>query len=363
MSGLISLLDAAEIDMINKHVDAARRRHPAWTIIYAYDQRVDYRRAPKDYLTNQGVDLISRQRDGDQWLRGAKNRIAQTKDFEECASALAEIRCYGALLEAGFSIRPIPRTKSPTPDFEFDVGGELGIVEVATKLEHDEQTKLAKEIAAGKTPEGVERSRFETKGATVDFTVSERHPFGAPDPEKEGDTTQTNAISRICSIKQKETQVATGKVAILWLDFRDLSGWPGMLKVRDTAALISGHGGTLTSGPFWYAFYGWKDAPVFEEDYARRQVITPMGHFGRFDSRAPVKSLYSAAVICLAKSTIVFENPECPTPISSKVRGMLTKLPWFDINHTVADWQSGDVVRANELSRSMIEALHRDRTS
>ncbi len=250
MSGLISLLDAAEIDMINKHVDAARRRHPAWTIIYAYDQRVDYRRAPKDYLTNQGVDLISRQRDGDQWLRGAKNRIAQTKDFEECASALAEIRCYGALLEAGFSIRPIPRTKSPTPDFEFDVGGELGIVEVATKLEHDEQTKLAKEIAAGKTPEGVERSRFETKGATVDFTVSERHPFGAPDPEKEGDTTQTNAISRICSIKQKETQVATGKVAILWLDFRDLSGWPGMLKVRDTAALISGHGGTLTSGHF-----------------------------------------------------------------------------------------------------------------
>lgn len=86
-----------------------------------------------------------------------------------------------------------------------------------------------------------------------------------------------------------------------------------------------------------------------------------MGHFGRFHPEAPVTSVYSAAVICLAKATVVFENSGCPMPISGTVRAMLTKLPWFDINHTVADWQKGDVARANNLSRSMIEALQRGR--
>ncbi len=360
MSGLIDLFETAEINAINNHFDAAQRRHPAWTIMNAHDLRCDYKRKPKDYLTNQSVDLILSEENGEHWLKGVRKRVAQTTDFEESVSALAEIRCYGALLEAGFSMRPIPTTSTPTADFEFTIGGETGIVEVAAKLEHDEQTRRAREIAAGNTPEGVERSSFEAKDARVDFVVSEKHPFGAPDPQKAGDTTQTNAISRICSIKRTETQIAPGKAGLLWLDFRDLGGWPEVLKVHDTAPLISGHGGGLTSGAFWYAFYGWKSAPVFEEDLSRRQIITPMGHFGRFHPDGP-KSLYSAAVICLAESTVVFENPSCPVPISNTTRRGLTRLPWFDINHTVADWQGGDLARATELSRSMIQALCADR--
>ena len=257
-------------------------------------------------------------------------------------------------------MRPIPTTSTPTADFEFTIGGTTGIVEVAAKLEHDEQTKRAREIAAGNTPEGVERSSFEKNDARVDFVVSEKHPFGAPDPQKAGDTTQTNAISRICAIKHKETQIVPGKQGLLWLDFRDLGGWPGVVKVHYTAPLIAGHGGGLTSGPFWYAFYGWKGAPVFEEDFSRRQIITPMGHFGRFHPGGP-ESLYSAAVICLAESTVVFENPSCPVPVSNTTRHHLTRLPCFDIAHTVADWQGGDLTRATELSRSMIECLYADR--
>jgi hypothetical protein len=87
------------------------------------------------------------------------------------------------------------------------------------------------------------------------------------------------------------------------------------------------------------------------------QVVTPMGHFGRFHPDAPGTSRYSAALICLEKSTLLFENPIAPVPLSNTLRRMLTKLPWFDINHTIANWQSGDAQRAINLSRSMIEAL------
>jgi hypothetical protein len=184
LSNLKSLLNTAEFNFINSHFDAANRRHPAWSIVNAHDLGVDYKRELKDYLTNQAIDLISIEKTGDQWLRNAKKRIGQTNDFEESASALAETRCYGALLECGFEVQAVPTSKLPTPDFEIELGGERGVVEVATKLEHDEQTKRAEQIAAGGTPSGVERSSFHLANARVDTTISVVHPFGAPDPDK-----------------------------------------------------------------------------------------------------------------------------------------------------------------------------------
>ncbi len=258
MSNLKTLLDSVEFSLINSHFDAANRRHPAWSVINAHDLSVDYERKLKDYLTNQAIGLIQGEQAGDQWLNSAKKRIVQTNDFEECASALAEARCYGSLLECGFRVKPVPRSNSPTPDFEIELGGERGVVEVATKLEHDEQTKRAEQIATGATPPGVERTSIELPNARIDTTISVVHPFGAPDPDKKGDTTQTNAISRICSVKQKETQVIEGQFAILWLDFRDLSGWPSVLELDETCPLNVDNVGILHSGACWYAFYGWK---------------------------------------------------------------------------------------------------------
>jgi hypothetical protein len=357
LSNLKSLLNTAEFNLINRHFDAANRRHPAWSIVNAHDLSVDYKRELKDYLTNQAIDLIQGEKTGDQWLKNAKKRIAQTSDFEECASAMAETRCYGAFLECGFVVQPVPTSKLPTPDFEIELGGERGVVEVATKLEHDEQTKRAEQIAAGGTPPGVERSSFHLKNTRIDTKVSVVHPFGAPDPDKEGDTTQTNAISRICSVKQKESQVIEGQFAILWLDFRDLSGWPSVLELDEACPLNVGNAGILHSGACWYAFYGWKGAPVLETNYSPSQVRTPMAHFGRFHPSAPKTSRYSAVVLCLAEGTVMFENSMAPTPFSGGVRGALTKLPHFSLSRSIADWQQGDVDRANVLSRSMIEAL------
>lgn len=357
LSDLISLLEPDDIKKIDDCVDAAGRRHPAWTAIHANDSKKDYVPSPKDRLVNEAVALISVRDGGLAWLKSAKKRIAQISDFEECASALAETLCYGAMLEAGFGMYPIPTERTPTPDFHYDLGGFTGVVEVATKLEHAEQVDRAKKIAAGETPDGVARSTFTTPTRKIESTTAVMHPFGAPDPDKEGDTTQTNAISRICAVKGKETQIVEGQPGILWIDFRDLGDWPGVLTVDDTSPLISGHGGSLTSGPFWYGFYGWKGAPVLEGHAPDRKSVTPMGHYGRFHPDSPKKSLYFAAVICLEKATVLFENPAASERLPDAVRIALTRLPWFDISHSIADWKNGDVQRSTELARSMIETL------
>ena len=250
MTKLSSLATEDEIEAVNAYRDGARRQYPAWATIYADDLKVDYPRMRKHHLANEAVGRVAREKLGDMWLAAIAKRIFQTSDYEDSAAAMAELRCYGSLLEAGIEVRPIRKERTPTADFEFEVAGDIGIVEVATKLEPEDQTERARLIEQGQTPEGVLRTSFDTSGARVDLVAYAAHPFGAPDPMKPGDTTQTNAISKICGVKAKEKQAVEGRASILWIDFRDLSLWPGVLSVCDTTPLMSGRNATLTSGPF-----------------------------------------------------------------------------------------------------------------
>lgn len=358
MTGLNSLLTDDERRTVENHFDVSRRRHPAWTALNVHDHARDYDRLPKDYLVNSAIEAINRREDGRQWLKRNKSRIVQTGNPSDCAAMLAEIRCYGALLETGLTVRPVPTAKAATPDFSFEIDGQTGVVEVASKQEDADQITRAEQLAAGSTPEGAERATVEMTGARIEFTAMELHPFGAPNRDKPGDSTQANAISRICSIKASETQVAEGQLAVLWLDFRDLGKWPGILTLENTSPLISGRAGTLTSGPVWYAFYGWKDAPILEEDRPGIQSVETMQHFGRFHPDRAAPSKYAAVVICLDEATVLFENPSAETSLPKNLRHALLRLPRFNIGHTVADWKPGDLKDAIRLSQSMIEAAH-----
>jgi len=363
LPGLNDLLTKSQIAEINNYFDPARGRHPAWSVINAFDRAADYSRSPKDFLVNKAVDRICLGKEGQSWLTGALKRVSQISDFEEAVSSIAEICCYGAMLEAGFDIQPIPTVKNaPTPDFKFDLNGASGIVEVTAKLEHDEQVKRARKIAGGETPDGVERSTFESQGGRADFTTSVSHPFGAPDAGKPA-TQRRPTRSAGCQIKAKETQFADGKPSLLWIDFRDLGKWPGVFREEQSSPLISGHHGALCSGAIWYAFYGWKGAPVFDDHVGGGYRITPMAHEGRFSAHATKTSRYSAAILCLEKATVLLENPRAPTRLSKAQRGALTLLPWFNIHYSVAEWEAGDVDRSYELARSMIEAIRASRES
>jgi len=361
MSGLVDLLSSDQIEAINNFFDEARGRHPAWSAVNAKNREIKYCRKPKDFLVNQAVDAISWEGDNLAWRADIVRRVSRMADFEDVVGALAEIRCCGAMLEAGFQIRPIPTTKVPTPDFEFSLNGNDGVIEVTAKLEHGNEVARARHIVNGETPAGVERSAVSRPGGRIDFTISEMHPFGAPDPNKPGDTVQTNAISKICSIKCKETQIMDGRSRVLWIDFRDFGRWPGALTVDQSAPLICGPNGTLCSGAIWYAFYGWKGAPVFEDHMSGRRFVTPMAHFGRFAKEQSTPSQYSAAILCLESDTIFFENPMAEMPLADAHRAALTRLPHFNLQFSIANWKENDVECARTLAKNKIKALEHDR--
>jgi hypothetical protein len=356
---LIDFLDTKQISEIENYFDEARGRHPAWSIINARCLTVSYARSPKDFLANEAVHFIKQDGDSETWLNNTLKRVAQTVDFEDSAAAIAEICCYGAMREAGFVMRPIQPRRTPKPDFEFSLGDTKGVVEVAAKLEHDVQPRQSKMISDGQTPPQGELSKFAVAGFQMASLKVEKFPLGAPNPDKQGDTTQTNAISRICSIKGKETQFAEGLPSLLWIDFRHLGQWPAVLQDKQAAPLIRGRRASLCSGAIWYAFYGWKGAPVFDDKIGGGHTLTRMAHHGRFDKEATKPSRYAAAIICLQTATILIENPVANTRLTDEQRAMLTRLPWFSFEYSVAEWQPGDVDRARELAKSMITTLEK----
>ena len=186
------------------------------------------------------------------WIEKMKPRIVGS-DAIEAASALAELRAYGALLEAGFKVIPVSVESKPTPEFTISDGKCTALVEVHAKQFH---TGTQKELEARQKWLSEQPAK---PGVTV-HTYGVVHPFGRPEIGKPGDSTTTNAISRICGIKQREHQLSDHSPSILWLDFQDLYSWDMAMSAQEFRPVLSWNE-HLTSGALWYALYGWKGRP------------------------------------------------------------------------------------------------------
>ncbi|MGC1830518.1 MAG: hypothetical protein WA663_08905, partial [Candidatus Acidiferrales bacterium] len=67
------------------------------------------------------------------WIEELKPRIVGS-NVVDAASALSELRAYGALLEAGYSVNPVPTDpQKATPDFTITDGTTVALVEVQAK--------------------------------------------------------------------------------------------------------------------------------------------------------------------------------------------------------------------------------------
>lgn len=325
-------------------------RHPAWSPLFSATP------TPIDHLTNQAVRRVAREAGGKSWLAALSPRLIDELDPEEAAAAMAELRAYGALLEVGLTVRPIPTASTATADFEVDAGDGTFVVEVFAKHEDADQKQLRRDIARGGTPAGVHRSTRTRGGATVTTTIAILQPGGAPDPQKPDDCVTANVISRVCAAKGAESQFPVGRPGLLWIDFASFGGWSDVIKLEQTTALMSGHQG-LTSGALWYAFYGWRDAPIFEEDQPLLERRYRMGHDGRYRLQGKKQSRLSGTIIALNGALTLFENPWAPVPLPDTARRLCERLPWFDIGHAIANWVPGMAAQQVDIDRRLIEAM------
>jgi hypothetical protein len=189
------------------------------------------------------------------WLDDIKPRLMDTTDFTNASGALGEIRAYGALLETGLKVNPAPIVvgKRVVPEFEVDAGDGPAIIEVHSRQLDGEQ---AQALAAHHRVmrEEVDKAKAANPGkkliATSAVSVT---PFGAPNPDKAGDSILANAISRICSIKAHERQSDLNKPFVLWLDLQDPTVWGLPISDEQLAPLWTDKDGQVGTGALWYA--------------------------------------------------------------------------------------------------------------
>lgn len=285
--------------------------------------------------TERALGRVARR--DEQWLNSLKRRLLQTEPLTEPASALAELRVYGALLEAGLDVSSIPaNTSGAKPDFTVRFNNEEMHVEVHAK-QHDEA--MAEEI------ENFHRATYEESVAqsesaprpSVTVRMIDVQPFGRPRPGKMDDTTRTNAISKISQIKNDERQFTEGIPALLWLDFQDAQNLGMALSVEDLSPVVSWRG-SVNSGVLWYALYGWKGAPVFERHcllvpFPGRRIV-PMQHDGRFRRSTKL----SAVLISFPNAILLAESIQATAPISEDFRRHFPGLPWAHISSSIINW-------------------------
>jgi len=355
MHQLADLFDQAQRQSIKDAPLWMGARHPTWYPLFHDKPRA------LDVLVNEAFRRV-RHVGGDVWLKALVPSLLDFKSINNASSALAELRAYGGLLEAGFTVTPIPRKSSATPDFTVDAGDGPITVEVFSKHQDKQQDDLLNAVhsTGAALPAEVERRTRQMGSTTITTTVTVLNPGGVPNPSKPHDSVQANVISRVCGIKQDESQVPDDRPAILIADFGHFGGPVGaeFLKPDQAAPVESGHHG-ITCGAIWYALYGWKGAPIFEEGSHR---LVPMGHDGRFRLAGPKKSKLSAVLAVFAEGAVLLENPWATRQLTEQSRWSLVKFPWFNVARSIAAWHTGDCAAQVDQQRRMIEAMERNST-
>jgi len=309
----------------------------------------------------------------DDWVQKQKSRLLEKKDFSTPSAALAEIRAFGNLLSTGLKVTPLRTGDRPTPDFKVEGrDGDKIFVEVFAKQMQGKEAKDLEDFNHGKP------SSSGRKGAHIREHVVT--PFGKPKCELSDhnfpipvETVTENAISKLAQIKEAQHQASLTNPTLLWVDFQD-EIWQLAHHAESVFPLLSWHG-ELTSGSLFYAYYGWKGAPIFELHAVEERISSPpkpMRHHGQFGGpglmndirrfvdrlRGKPKSRFDAVVVSFYRTIAILENPYSRKPIPNKLWRHLTHLPWFSIEHSYLDWpQKGSLKRRLEIERQRLEAM------
>ena len=282
------------------------------------------------------------ERDPD-WLKKVKPRLLNTQDYSEAASALAELRAYGYMIEAGIPAVPVKENSEKSPDFGIEFDGNRLPVEVYSK----QMNKEEREALARFHNEPIQAK----PGQNIICREHETTPFGKP---KCGENVTENVISKIAGIKEEDKQLSRELPSILWLDFQDET-LDLVLEADAAFPLMSDREG-LYAGGVWYAFYGWKGAPIFEgkstEERACRTFVR-MQHKGRFRGG----TLADTAVLAFGQSTVILDNPWSNKQLPPAISSALIRLPWFSIERSQMNWPVKDLLQRIDVTKRCVERM------
>ena len=155
----------------------------------------------------------------------------------------------------------------------------------------------------------------------------------------------------------EEHQLSEGLPSILWADF----GVTGdFTTVGGLFYPLNSWNGCITSGHFWYGFYGRKGFPIYtnfsvnNENNITLEKVEKMEHDGRFNQETKL----SGCIFRCSSYSFFYEHPEPLNPISDNFRKRLLLLPKFSIEKSLANFYPGLVKEKNEQIEKLIKSFY-----
>jgi hypothetical protein len=332
---LRSILSSEQLETV-KTLRGKDRRHPLQRLLFPQerDEQVVY---------NTGLSLKAVFECDEPWLLAKKRHLLSIDRYDDSSSVLGEVRAYGSLLRCGISVKPGATGSGSSPDFFVD--NEVFLEVHAKQPEPSEAQALEQHNNARPQPAPGERGSVRMHFYT---------PFGVP---KLGESVNRNAIQKLAQIKQKAEeaqQFSDTLPSILWLDFQD-EAWNLIISAHAAISLIS-HQGGFYSGPLWYAFYGWKGAPVFQGETVEegvRKTADEMRHDGRFRQNTKI----DAVIASFPRDTIILENPFSRKPVRPQFWKKLILLRNFNFELSHINWPQADLKQRIKTQKNALEAL------
>lgn len=340
MDELKLIFNDSEIEYIT-NTTLKDRCHPVKRLLYPRDG------AERDSQVVKNTERALRhlKQAHSQWLMNLKPRLLNIDDYSTSSGALGEIRAFGYLLEAGFSVKPISRNGA---DFWVEYDQEKVLVEVHSKQFHHKESESLENFY--NNLKGENTKIYQNQEWVVAEHITD--PCGRP---KKNENVTENVISKLSAIKQREHQMSGDYTSILWLDFQDKI-WD-LLDSVDRVLPIRTWNSAFYSGELWYAFYGWKDAPIFEEFRFNLPYVldrqVKMRHEGRFRTSTKL----DAVIISFARNTIILENPCTRKAIKPSLWKKLFFLPWFNFEYSYTNWPMADLTQRLNLDQQKLIAL------
>lgn len=275
----------------------------------------------------------------DEWL-GLRLATASASDHENAEGALAEIRTAGALLRTEMTVTALEAGGAPRPDLSVSIDGEMAVVETTCKsMNGPEADLLQKKLSQPIKP----------SPTRVHITEHDVFPAGRP---RANECTAENVAQKLAQKKEGARQADGDNPSILWIDLQNES-WS--VPEHGLQPFIRWHGALYSYG-IWHGFYGRKDLPLFEGHIERHGG--PFGVFRqRFDGLLIQRPEWSAAVISLPSSTVLYENPWAKNRLGPRIRESLLLVPDADVTASWAQWGSVPLQQVIEAEWERIEYI------
>lgn len=257
------------------------------------------------------------------YFTAKSNQIVEDPDPRNVVATLGEFR---ALSDLAYAWPNSITTPSAGADFDIQVGNRSLRIEVTT---------------VGGATKNLHQKLEEWSRDAVSMSVTAHAPFSHPDGNREQDTKQGNAVSRLAGIKQKEHQAMGDAPTLLWMDFDSHIAFPLSIGEEQTQPLVGGPH-ELASGALWWMDYGRKGDPVFD---SWKLAFSDHCHYlMEFDGRFARASKFRGTICAVDGVHIFHQNPYSEPSLSDDWIVELLQLPGARYDRWWVDWPDSRVL-------------------